>query len=552
MNYEIEFKMIEIKDLSKIQKRKMVKDDIFAADVEQVEDIADEYCKDIMARIETLFAPDCKVKYIGCTDRIGNFEFKVSYNDIEYTVIFQMDTYEWNRQFTIKIGYSQIRIGIPVPQMREKIAGYDHFLEKLKINIKNSLIRDWYKCVWIKDNQSLELSREVYSDIYMVENELRAFISRIMIEHFGIEWHDRPEFYKLKASIKKDAVNIKRNVPNFNNIDVNLYTVTLEKLMDTVKADIYSEGMQQDGPEMQKHIKEIIFATTHLDKMESALQFLKNRYVKKYNIWERFFKPLIADPVRWEELLTSFIANRNHVAHNKLLDYMSKETMLSDTREFRRFIREAVIKFDEENCSEEVEETLQAIADQREYEKEAQMEIIESESGVKIRDRKEILKLFQDTVDDLYTDAVNKVYFDEGIEVLGECKLQDSVDEQLLFSITGRSSKKLEIYGITDIDDSEGTASAMQIRVYSTDENIVNGDIEYVNGEAEYSPEQTSHMPVVMDSYDDSNAEIIKNAVDEFLEREREDEEIIFYEEKRMAEEDWHAEEMDALESNQE
>ena len=551
MNYEIEFKMIEIKDLSKIQKRKMVKDDIFETDVEQVEDIADEYCKDIMARIETLHALDCKVKYIGCTDRIGNFEFKVSCNDVEYTVIFQMDTYEWNRQFTIKIGYSQIRIGIPVPQMREKIAGYDHFLERLKISIKNELIRDWYKCVWIKDNQSLELSGEVYSDIYMAENELRAFISRIMIGHFGIEWHDRPEFYKLKTSIEENAVIVKRNVPNFNNIDVNLYTVTLETLMDTVKADIYSDAML-DSPEMQKLIKERIFATTQLDKMKSALDFLKNRYVKKYNIWEKFFKPLIADSVKWEELLTSFIANRNHVAHNKLLDYMSKETMLSDTREFRRFIREAVIKFDEENCSEEVEETLQAIADQREYEQEARMEIIESESGVKIRDSKEILKLFQDTVDDLYTDAVNKVYFDEGIEVLGECKLQDSVDEQLLFSITGKSSKKLEIYGVIDIDDSEGTASAMQIRVYSADENIVNGDIGYMNGEAEYSPEQTSYMPVVMDSYDDSNAEIIKNAVDEFLEREREDEAIVFFEEKRMAEDDWHTEEMDALESNQE
>lgn len=551
MNYEIEFKMIEIKDLSKIQKRKIVKDDIFEADVEQVEDIADVYCQGIMARIETLFGSDCKVKYIGCTDRIGNFEFKVSYIDVEYTVIFQMDTYEWNRQFTIKIGYSQIRVGIPVPQMREKIAGYDHFLEKLKISIKNSLIRDWYKCVWIKDNQSLELSRDVYSDIYMAENELRAFVSRIMIEHFGIDWHDRPEFYKLKASIEENAVIIKRNVPNFNNIDVNLYTVTLEKLMDTVMSDVYSDAMQ-DSPEMQKLIKERIFATTQLDKMKSALDFLKNRYVKKYNIWEKFFKPLIADPVKWEELLTSFIANRNHVAHNKLLDYMSKETMLSDTREFRRFIREAVIKFDEENCSEEVEETLQAIADQREYEQEARMEIVESESGVKIRNKTKILKLFQDTIDEIYTDAVNKVYFDEGIEVLGECKLQDTVDEQLLFSITGRSGKALEIYGVIDIDDSEGTASVMQIRVYNADENIVNGDIEYVNGEAEYNIEQTSHMPVVMDSYDDSNAEIIKNAVDEFLEREREDEAIISYGEKRMTEEDWHAEEMDALESNQE
>ena len=315
----------------------------------------------------------------------------------------------------------------------------------------------------------------------MAENELRAFVSRIMIEHFGIDWHDRPEFYKLKASIEENAVIIKRNVPNFNNIDVNLYTVTLEKLMDTVMSDVYSDAMQ-DSPEMQKLIKERIFATTQLDKMKSALDFLKNRYVKKYNIWEKFFKPLIADPVKWEELLTSFIANRNHVAHNKLLDYMSKETMLSDTREFRRFIREAVIKFDEENCSEEVEETLQAIADQREYEQEARMEIVESESGVKIRNKTKILKLFQDTIDEIYTDAVNKVYFDEGIEVLGECKLQDTVDEQLLFSITGRSGKALEIYGVIDIDDSEGTASVMQIRVYNADENIVNGDIEYVNG----------------------------------------------------------------------
>lgn len=64
--------MIEIKDLTKIQKRKLIKDDIFEVDVEHVEDIADEYCKDIMGRIETLFGSECKVKYIGCTDRIGN------------------------------------------------------------------------------------------------------------------------------------------------------------------------------------------------------------------------------------------------------------------------------------------------------------------------------------------------------------------------------------------------------------------------------------------------------------------------------------------------
>lgn len=238
------------------------------------------------------------------------------------------------------------------------------------------------------------------------------------------------------------------------------------------------------------------------------------------------------------------------MAHNKLLDYASKETMLSDTRELRKFIQEAVIKFDEVNCSEEVEETLQAIEDQREYEREARMEIIESEFGVKIRDKGEILKLFQDTVEEIYTDAVNKVYFDEGVEIAGDCNLQDVLEEQLLFTITGKRNEKLEIYGMVDIDDSEGATSVMEIRVYDTDENMVNENVAYINGEAEYNPEQTSYMSVVMDSYDDNCTEIIKSTIEEFLRKQREDEETIYYEERRSAEDDWKAEAADALEDS--
>ncbi|MCI8529996.1 MAG: hypothetical protein HFH82_12730 [Lachnospiraceae bacterium] len=116
----------------------------------------------------------------------------------------------------------------------------------------------------------------------MAENELRAFISKVMIEHFGIDWNDRPEFYKLDTSIKENSANIRRNVPSFDNIDINLYTVILETLMDTVKADIYSDTLPE-ASEIQRTIKEKVFATTHLDKMQLALAYLKNRYVKKCN-----------------------------------------------------------------------------------------------------------------------------------------------------------------------------------------------------------------------------------------------------------------------------
>lgn len=150
--------------------------------------------------------------------------------------------------------------------------------------------------------------------------------------------------------------------------------------------------------------------------MQSALAYLKNKYVKKYNIWEKYFLPLVSEPEIWEKSITSFIENRNHVAHNKLLDYAAKVIMLDDTRNFRRYIQEAVTKFDKEIVSEEVEETIQAIIDQREYERESLLEIIESETGVKIRNKSEIVNMFQNTIDDIYSDMVNRLYFNDKYE----------------------------------------------------------------------------------------------------------------------------------------
>lgn len=159
MKYEIEFKMVEIKALSKIQRMVVVEDHDWGTDVTEMQDLSDEYCKDKMKQVENFFDSECHVKYEGCIERIGNYVFNVSYSDAKYIVAMQMDTYDRNRQLTVKIGYLE----------NYSTGKYDEFLEKLKICIKNKLIRDWYNCVWMKDTQSLELSREVYSDIYMAE-----------------------------------------------------------------------------------------------------------------------------------------------------------------------------------------------------------------------------------------------------------------------------------------------------------------------------------------------------------------------------------------------
>lgn len=123
MEYEIEFKLIDIKDINKIQRVEEVEDSTFgeAIKVECKHDIADEYCRTaIQCAIEATNI-ECEFRYIGCTDRIGHYEFEITKDDVKYVVILQQDTYEWNLQLTIQIGYK-------TPADKEKLKNeYDTF-----------------------------------------------------------------------------------------------------------------------------------------------------------------------------------------------------------------------------------------------------------------------------------------------------------------------------------------------------------------------------------------------------------------------------------------
>ena len=79
MGYEIEFKLIDIKDINKIQCVEETEGP-FGDDVKVVcrHDITDEYCKTIMQRAMTRIAIECEWRYIGCTERIGHLSYRHS------------------------------------------------------------------------------------------------------------------------------------------------------------------------------------------------------------------------------------------------------------------------------------------------------------------------------------------------------------------------------------------------------------------------------------------------------------------------------------------
>lgn len=543
MAYEIEFKLIDIKDINKIQRIEEETDSIFGKDmkVQCKRDITDEYCKNLMQEVMASMPVACAERYIGCTERIGHYEFEIIKGQTKYAVIFQQDTYESIIQLTVQIGYKNI-------EDKEIENQYDTFLEKLKFCIKKHAVDDWKKCVWISDAQSLSLSQEVYSEIYMAENELRAFISKVMVDKYGVEWYDKPEFYKMGESIEKNANIMKRNVPSFGDVDINIYTITLEKLMETVKTNVHSDLMPTD-PEIQKEIKRRIFSTTQLDKMQGTLNYLKNKYTKKYNVWDKIFLPCIDDPDDFQKILNIFIANRNHVAHNKPLDESAKNKMLLDTQKFRKYVSNAIRKFDRMNISMEVEETLQAIEDQQEYERQSYKERIEWEAGITIRNREEIVELFCESVDKLATLLNENLYFNEDLELNEENRLEDVQDEQMIFTVTYAQNILLTIYMLVNIDDSEGATSSLKITVVGRDDYTVSEEhIEYINGQAEYDSEQTSYLPIVQDSFDDGNVETISEDIEDYVQRVMEEFDTQGYSEEIRAQDDWRADVADILE----
>ena len=55
-------------------------------------------------------------------------------------------------------------------------------------------------------------------------------------------------------------------------------------------------------------------------------------------------------------------------------------------------------------------------------------------------------------------------------------------------------------------------------------------------------------MPIIEDQYDNGGVEIIKQAIAEFISRENEDDEIMSFNERSQADEDWCADVADVLE----
>ena len=429
-------------------------------------------------------------------------------------------------------------LNVPVTYPKQMIK-YDAVLEKVKIGLKNAFRPDWESCVWVRDEQSEQLCSELYPSIFNTENKIRAFVNKALIWNIGSKWLESPGLEKYAESCKKRAKDFRGNVPAFSDVDDALISATLEMLFEIVKeGKIYEPEFK-----LQRQEYDQLIELAKKGKGDIAAYIQKRRTVK-VDLWKDIFENYfgivadgsngvvtetgtlsIQDP---QQLITDFIKNRNHVAHNKPLTYQAYKRMEKSISDMNHLVTKANRMFEESIPSEEMNQTWSAYQDeieteeQRKYWKKNYLRIrIEGETGVEILWHNDIFELFCEVAANLYTTFHDRYYFDEQYGVSEENALEDSTEWQTVFNVSCMACEDyyIEVQVSLNIEDDMDEDSYMHFRYILHKA----GEVVYSDADVTCTPAVCYHNGSGGEDFDNGGIELFSESEtdmsgrDEFL-----------------------------------
>ena len=449
------------------------------------------------------------IVYNGEIDRIGKYQYYFSYSTGEYSIFYQFDTFDKIVSLTTTIESKESNLDSE---------NYDANLEILKITLKNIMIKDWKTCYWILDDQTEKLSSDLYTSVFSIENKLRAFVNKVLTNYLGPSWHTTYHgFKKVHTSYKKSSVEFKQRVKEFANIDDTLLSITMETLADI----IFCEKIYEIDFELTERENLKIHEAINNNNGNSLIETIKSARKVKVNLWEDVFSNYFKE--EFKELLTHFIKNRNHIAHNKLLTLSAANKIKTDNQEIEEEIVSANSKFDAIRPSFEQIETHELVA---QYEEEQQNHLeymIKEESGVDIRNDYEILELFNEYISNIYYNLDDNEYFNVAIS-LTSLKPLELYNEQNheLFKVICNADKSFNVVIVADviINDDMGETSQLTLKASSSDKAVITeSDINYYNGCAKLG-EYGIYEPFEESYIDDPTIEDFENDLNQYIESE--------------------------------
>lgn len=500
----IKFSMDRIKNMDQIYTWTPIHSDEFGCDGTEEHYHGKDYCKRVVA--DTLRTLNWGTQeYLGTLERIAKEVFNISTADGKiYRIEFEINTYERKA--------ARLECVITTSDSAE----YDQRFEELKIALKNRRILDWEVCTWLVDMQSAQLCKEAYEKAFIIENNLRAFASKVLIHFLGIDWLNSTGLEKEAESVKCLKEKFIQRVPEFDNINADFLSMTLETLVGVMfEGKIYNDNVVLNKSQYAK-VWEIAKKN---GTGNSIAEFIKSKRTVEKNIWEDLFVPFIDEPEKFKEAAHNFIEDRNHVAHSKVLSWSAYQVILKDFEKMDEQIRNADAKFDMEETSDELLDTWSA---EEEAEEEQDVRAyyrdrLASETGIDILDESDIRNWFDNVLHDLFSDVYQQYHLD----VCYEISDFQTPDNGICFTVTSPvmedSSLRVDVFSEYVIDDELGEDSTCTIECKDgTGKTICSAEIHFHNGNG-YEGEEGLMEADEDSEYDTSELEELREELFEYI-----------------------------------
>lgn len=400
--------------------------------------------------------------------------------------VYSGETYTVTSSSVFEIHYiwgtykSGLQFSVQIFSDSYKPASSDDYVENLKFAIKTVVKRDWGKIEWLVDKDSECLAVELYPEIFRTENMIRQMISDLMTKYYGTSWWDRFVPYNIKNKYNARQFGYKSVAPGFANIDDHLLSIDIGDLNS-----ILSIKLLKWQPVFDETVNLMINGLTEW-KDQKIKDILVKQSIIEVDLWNKHFSEYL--PSDFREEMDKYEKNRNHVAHNKMLDRQAYRSIKNNVFEVQRDVSLAIDKIAKLIISEEERELIEeALA----FQEEGYEAFIEAEAGVEIRHDDEIQEILDESFEELCLDVEDALRFREDLEF--------SIKDNKLIVIYKINDKQLEFNSELSIDDEPGATSICEI---STDGEF-RDVLTYVNGEAKYDEEQASYVPITTEEEPD-------------------------------------------------
>lgn len=388
---------------------------------------------------------------------------------------------------------------------------FDKELHDLKFIIKKVFRKNWKQCIWLQDQQSNQLAQKLYLDIHLTENRLREFINLVMVRNFGPDWWLKYTTKKIRDKYKKRTGHYKGIANSYTDVSDHLLSIDTDDLWEIMSLKTYKfdpPSAVGDIGQIKEEYDRFINKLTENGKIEKDLWF---------NVFSRYFSDNFKDD--WKE----FSNNRNHIAHNKLIDFSANNKIIESIKK----INDAITKAEDINKErfpsvEMIQESLEDMEIDEQYFEEdymqSEIERIEAETGVNIRNRKEIFYFMQEQIISELNNIKEKFYFRNDLDM----EIYELLEDQstTLFEVSNRVTEdKIEIKAFTFINDDRGSESSIDLRVYNNKNEIFNGTLYYINGDGQIVENEAFYLPTIQDKiYFGGQEDFILNVVEKIEE----------------------------------